>query len=303
MTNRTILEKANSCLKSATYCPRKLIAIHAGVAALVSLLGSLISYITTKSMDAAVGLAGLDTRTYLSFFQSLLLTVTAVALPFWDLGYNRAAVLYARGETPAPGDLLCGFRRIFPALRMMLLRLVVVGAVGFLSVQAATLLFMLSPLSDNLMGQLESPLLAETVLTEELAKELIPQMVPVYILWAVIALCLLIPLFYRFRLADLALMNEAQGARAAFAVSSAKTRGRRLQLFQLDLHFWWYYILSLLTAAVSYLDLVLPKLGIAINEDLAFWVFFLLGLLGNLALQIFCKPKILTAYALFLIEN
>ncbi len=303
MTNKSILEKANSCLKEATYAPKKLIFLHAGVAAAVTFLGSLISYLTTHSMDAAVGLAGLDTRTALSFFRSLLLMATAVALPFWDLGYNRAAVLYAKGQTPTPPDLLCGFRRIFPALRMMLLRLMVVGAVGFLSVQAATLLFMLSPLSLKLKGQLESLVLADATLTEEVAAELMPQMVPVYILWAVIALALLIPLFYRFRLADLALMDHAPGARAAFQISNAKTRGRRLQLFKLDLHFWWYYALSLLIAAVSYLDIILPRLGVTLSEDVGFWVFFLLGLLGNLALHIFCTPKVQTAYALFLIDN
>ena len=50
---------------------------------------------------------------------------------------------------------------------------------------------------------------------------------------------------------------------------------------------------------VSYLDVLLPKLGIVINAEAAFWVFYLLGQLCNLALHIFCTPKVQTTSALF----
>lgn len=308
MTNKQILSAANARLKSAAYSPRKLIAIHAGIAAGATFLGSLVSYLMTKSMDAAVGLAGLDTRTILSFFQSILLMTVAVAMPFWDLGYSRAAVLYAKDETPTPRDLLCGFRRFLPALRMMLIEMLAIFAVLFLTVQLATTLFMLSPLGLNFMQVAEpfmdsNMLMSEALLQEDVMTQLLPSLMPVYILWGVLALIALIFLFYRFRLASFALMDNAQGALAAFRISNQKTRGKRLQLFQLDLHFWWYYVLSLLTTAVSYLDMVLPKLGITLNADVAFWLFFCLGLAGSFLLRLLAAPKLQTAYAQFLVNN
>lgn len=299
MSNKELIGKAGTCLQNAAYSPKKLIFLHAGISVLTTFLGSLVSYLMTNSMDAASGLAGLDTRTMLSFIQTLLLFATVLALPFWELGYTRAAVLYAKNETPGPWDLFAAFRRFFPVLRKMLLQTAVIFAVLFFSLQAATLLFAFSPLSLPLMGKLESLALTETTLTEELLAELMPDLMPAYILWAVLAVGVLIFLFYRFRFADLALMSGAPGARAAFRISSRQTRGRRLQLLKLDLHFWWYYGLMLLCAAVSCLDDILPVLGVAVNKDIAFWLFFCLGQLLTLALHIFFTPKVQTSYALF----
>ena len=83
MTNRTILDTATARLNAATYSPKRLIFLHAGIAALATFLGSLATYLMTNSMDNAVGLAGLGTRTTLSFFRALLLLLTTVAMPFW----------------------------------------------------------------------------------------------------------------------------------------------------------------------------------------------------------------------------
>ena len=304
MTNRTYLDTATARLKSASYNPKKLILLHAGIAALVTLLGSLSSHLMTNSMDAATGLAGIGTRTGLSFFRSILLFATTLAMPFWDLGYTRAAVLYAKGDTPTPGDLLTGFRRFLPAFRMMLIQTVAIFAVLFLTVQLATTLFMLSPFGLLFMEQLDGILTpdmmtSEAMMNEEMMQKLMPSLTPVYILWAVLTLAALIFLTYRFRFASFALMDDGQGAIAAFRLSFRKTKRRCKQLFKLDLHFWWYYALAFAIAVLSYLDVILPMLGVAINAEVAFWVFFLLGQICNLSLHIFCTPKLQTTYALF----
>ena len=304
MTNKQILSAANSRLNEATYNPKKLILIHAGITALVTLLGSILSHLMTNSMDNAVGLAGIGTRTGLSFFRTILLLATTVAMPFWSLGYTRAAVLYAKGDTPKPSDLLTGFRRFFPALRMMLIQMAAIFVVLFLTVQLATTVFMVSPLGLMFMEQTEGILspdmpMSEAILTEEVMEQLMPSLTPVYIIWAVLSLVALLFLSYRFRFAAYALMDEAAGARAAFRLSFHGTRRRWRQLVKLDLRFWWYYGLALLIALVSYLDVLLPMLGVAMDAEVAFWVFYLLGQVCNLALQIFCTPKIQTAYALF----
>ena len=304
MTNKELLSLATTRLKSAKYSPKKLIFLHAGIAALVTLLGSLSSHLMTSSMDAATGLAGIGARTGLSFFRTILLLVTTLAMPFWQLGYTRAAVLYAKGGNPEPADLLTGFRRFFPALRLMLLQMLAIFAVLFFTVQLATTLFMLSPFGLRFMEQVDGILtpdlmMSEAMLNEEMMEKIMPHLTPVYILWAVLALAVLIILSYRFRFAEFALMDNATGALAAFRTSLHRTRRRCKQLFRLDLHFWWYYALAFLTALISYLDVILPLLGVALDAEVAFWVFFLLGQLCNLALHIAFTPRVQTAYALF----
>ena len=299
MENKAIIDKANARLKAATYCPKKLAFLHAGISTGVTLLLAVVSHLLVASMDNAVGIAGLETRIILSFIQTCLLFATTLALPFWDLGYTRACVCYSKGQTPTPADLLSGFRKFAPALRLMLLRILAMGALVMMTMQAATFLFMLSPLSLTVMEKIEPLLSGTPAPTPELMAKIMPNFIPLYVIWAVVGIGVFLPIFYRFRLADFALMDDAKGAISAFSRSARQTKGRCKQLFLLDLGFWWYYLLLVLCVAVSYLDMLLPRLGIALNTDIAFWVFTVLGQLGNLTIAVFCTPKIKTAYAHF----
>ena len=304
MENKTIIETAQGRLNAAAYNPKKLILIHAGITALVTLLGSILTHLLTMQMDNATGLSGVDTRTGLSFFRTILLLVTTVAMPFWQLGYIRASVLYAKGETPTPTDLLTGFRRFFPVLRLKLIQLLAIFAVLFLTVQLATTLFMLSPFGLIFMEQTDGILtpdmiMSEALFSEEMMAKLMPSLYPVYIIWAVLALVVLLFLSYRFRFAEYNLMDEAAGARASLRLSFRQTRRRCKQLFKLDLCFWWYYGLAFVIALISYLDVLLPRLGVPMNAEVGFWAFYLLGQICNLTLHIFCTPKVQTAYAIF----
>ncbi len=303
MTNKELLHTAESNLANAQYPAKKLAFFHAGISVGATLLLAAVTHLLTTSMDKAVGIAGLETRTMLTFIQSLLIFAVTLVLPFWDLGYTRAGVCYAKGETPMPRDLLSGLQKFGPALRLFLLRAFAVGAILSLTMQVSTLLFMLSPFSANILEKVEPILTGATDLTPALMEELMPKFVPLYIMWAVVGIAVFIPIFYRFRLADFALMDGANGALSALLTSARQTKGRCKQLFSLDLHFWWYYFLLALCVGVSYLDILLPRLGIPVNTDIAFWGFTVLGQLSNLAVAVLCAPKVKTAYALFLIDN
>ena len=50
-------------------------------------------------------------------------------------------------------------------------------------------------------------------------------------------------------------------------------------------------------------DLLLPYLGVNLNPDVAFWIFTILGQIGNVFLLTIFAPKAQTAYALFALEN
>ena len=299
MENQTIIEKATANLNAAAYCPRRLAFFHAGITAAVTLLLAVITHLLTGSMDAAAGLAGLGARTALSFAQTALMLAVTFALPFWQLGYTRAAILYARGETPNPRDLLYGFRRFFPALGLMLIRAFAVALTAFFCLQLAVVVFSMSPWATDalqLLQQVGGPN------NEEIMTALQSELTPVYGIWGILIIAAVLVLYYRFRLADIYLL-EGKGPISALYGSLRRTRYDWRQLVRLDFRFWLFYLGYFLCAGLSYLDLLLPYLGVNLNPELAFWLFNILGQLGNVALLTAFSPKIQTAYAIFAIEN
>jgi len=298
MTNDTIIEKAKAALESAAYCPKRLSLLHAGVTAGVTLLFAVITHLLTGSMDAAVGLSGLDTRTALRFVQTALMLLVSVALPFWELGYTRAAILYAKNDTPQPRDLLYGFRRFLPASGLMLIRLFAVVMVAIVSLQLAGILFAMSPWATDALVLMQQPGLSDEARFQALQQELMP----IYGIWGVVLIVLVTVLYYRFRLADIYLL-EGKRPLAALYESLRRTRYHWRQLVCLDFRFWAFYLGLGLCAAVSYLDLLLPYLGISLNGEVAFWTCAALGQLGNVLLLTTFAPKAQTAYAIFAMEN
>lgn len=294
MDNKTIIETAQGRLNAATYSPKKLSFLHAGITAGVTLLFALITHILTGTMDSAVGLSGLDTRTALRFAQTALMLLVTVALPFWELGYTRAAILYAKNDTPQPKDLLYGFRRFFPALGLILIRTFAVSMVAVVSLQVAGFLFAMSPWATDALVLMQQPGLSDEARMQALQTEL----TPIYGIWGVVLIAAVLVLYYRFRLADIYLL-AGKGPLAALYESLKRTRYTWRQLVCLDFRFWLYYLGLALCTLVAYLDLLLPLVGVNLNPEVAFWVFTVLGQLGSVALLTINAPKVQTAYALF----
>ena len=111
---------------------------------------------------------------------------------------------------------------------------------------------------------------------------------------------LLIPLLYRFRMAEFVILDEprARGL-SAMLISSALLRRRCWQLFRLDLRFWWYYGLKALCLLLCYADLLLATLGISlpIGEDAAYFLTFGLYLAALFVVEVSFRPQVDTAYA------
>lgn len=296
MDNRTLKNTAADALSAAQYDPHRLSLLHSAAAVALSLVATLVNFLLTRGIDTTAGLAGIGTRTTLSMVQILLSMAISVALPFWELGLVRAGICLSRRRTADPGVLPEGFRRFGPALRLMLLKSLLCMAVAVLCLQLSTMLYLFSSLSNDFLAAAKPLIEAETVDTAAM-ESLLPYIYPLYLLFGGLTCLVLIPLLYRFRLADMAVMDDAPGARAALRISASAMKLRRFWFFKLDLSFWWYYALSLLATAVTYGDLALKALQVPINEDVAFWIFYALGAAIQLVIGWRFAPLVQTTYA------
>lgn len=291
----TLKHRAADALSAAPYDPRRLSLLHGGIAQGASLLVTLINFLLTRRIDSTGGLAGIGTRTVLTMVQTLLTIGISVAIPFWELGFVRAGLQLSRREPTRPPVLLEGFRRFGPALRLLLLRSLLCMGVAFLCLQLSSMLYMFSPLSLPFL-EAAQPLLDTANPDIAAIEALLPYLYPVYILFGVLLCAILIPLLYRLRLADMAIMDGAPGARAAMKLSSTLMRGNRFRFFRLDLQFWWYYGLLALASAISYGDLLLSNL-LPIGGDVSFWLFYIAGAAAQLVVIWRFAPLIHTTYA------
>lgn len=281
---------------------RRLTLIHTGITLGISAVVTVISFLLSRQIETTGGLSGIGTRTVLSFAQTLLTVLVSLLLPFWDIGYQRAALLTVRGMHPTGYDLPEGFRRFMPVMRLFLLRLALITAVCFACLQAASILFMMSPWSlrtletmDQLLLEMDPAQLQTMDL--ETAMKMLPTLIPVYVLWAVLMIPALFFVVYRLRLANFAIMDTAIGARAAFRESGKRLRGKLFAFLKLDLSFWWYLALQLAVSAVAYGDLLAQWLHLALNQDAAYFIFYFASLVLQLLVAWLFAPRVQTAYA------
>ena len=67
---------------------------------------------------------------------------------------------------------------------------------------------------------------------------------PTMIVYVILMIGIMIPIYYRLRLTQLLILDDDQiGARMAMHHSIVLTKGSCLQLFLMDLSFWWYHLL------------------------------------------------------------
>lgn len=306
---RGLKQEAQRLLTASGAQTRKLVLMHTAVALGVSALLTVINFILTRQIELTGGLAGIGMRGLLSTAQSVLELAAMVVLPFWQIGLLKSVLLLAREEEAAPASLLEGLRRFFPVLRLNLLRGALYGGIGMFCIYFAASIFMMTPWSAPLVAAME-PLMTQQNLTYEQAMSAMEAVQPVMDA-AVLPLMLIfgglfclfaIPLMYRFRMADYLILDvPGTGAMAALRHSARMMRHRRMHLFSLDLSFWWFYALELLIAAVGYGDLWLGQVGVTlpIHGDVAFFLFFGLHLVGQLALYWWAKAKVEMTYGVF----
>lgn len=280
---------------SLTHAPghRRLVLIHAGLSALLSLLVSCINFALDSGIDTTGGLQGVGLRSILTTGQTLLTLAMTVLLPFWDLGYTGATMSLARQQETPNSALLSGFRRFRPALRLFLLSYLLYTLVGSICMYAGSMLLTFTPLATPVYELILSTGGDPAALDpQQLMRAMLPLLLGGGAIFALVA----IPLSYRLRLASY-YMLDGSGARQSMVQSARAMKGNCLALLRLDLSFWWYYAAQALLTLIAYGDLLLPYLGIQTNAAFAYFLFYAVSLVAQLGLFLWKKNQISVAYA------
>ncbi len=290
-------------LGRAEESPRKMILLHSGLLAIATLALTLVDWLLSSQMTAAAGgLSGLDTQALLSTLRWVLQISQIVLTPFWAAGLTCWALLAVKGRSFRPADLLEGFRKwksILSSGLMMGLQYLLRGFISlFLGSQLLIFTPLAIPLAKAASAMNENPDLDPAA---ALGDYYAPVMIDFFVVFSLVFLSTAAPVFYRYRLVNFLIMDENMGGTRAIFTSRLLMQRRRLELCKLDLSFWWYYLLELLTAAVMLGSLILTALGIClpVDETVLYWGGLILGAGLQLALHVWAKPKVWATYAAY----
>ena len=278
----------------------RLIALHSGIPAIISLALTLISYLLSRQIEGTGGLGGMGLRSTLEAVQQFLQLGSTAFSVFWAMGIVQITLCWAQGREAGPSDLLAGFRHWGVVLRAALLKGCLFLGGAILAGQISSIVFSMTPWFEG------ADVMIEQILTD-------PNYIPPegelmsvalrYMPFLIGALAIfLIPLFYRLRMMDYVIMTHPE-AGAAFALRMSRVLMRRncFKLLRLDLSFWWFYLLEVVTALVFYGDLVVQLAGIdlGVSGDLLLFVCCAAGLALQFGLYVWRQGRVVTTYALF----
>lgn len=301
-----IRRQANARLQDVSGKPKKLVLIHTAIALGSSLLLTVITYLLSLLIDNTGGLGGLGLRSALATAQSVLELAVMIALPFWQVGILYAALQWTRGESANFGSLLQGFRRFGAVLGLQVLRGILFIALGMPLSYIATAIFMLTPLATPflermapMMEQGITPQQLEDLITPEFTAAAMQAAIPLLIIFGILYIAVAIPVYYRIRFADFGVVDGLSAGRA-MAKSFHITKGSCLQVLKIDLSFWWFYLLQILSVAVCYADTILPAVGISlpVSGVAAAFGFYAIGTVFQTVLLWQYEAKRVTVYAL-----
>jgi len=258
-------------IAQAPHCSR-IFMIYCGILLLCCACVTGIDYILNQMMSRSGGLGNLGTRSILSTLQTVLPIVHTLVLMGLDLGLAAAMLRISRGLYTSPQTLRTGISRFFGILRLNALKLLIFMGLGTIAMYAGMLTFFLTPLSNATTSVLE-PLIAQGLdlnalleafwADEAMLSAFYKSLLPMYLLLAGFFLVLAVPIAYRMRCAVFTLLDDPRiGGIQAIWRSFKMTKYNCTAFFKLDLSFWWYHILCLLSAALCYTDTIGSLLGI-----------------------------------------
>lgn len=298
-------QRADKQLDFAAYSPRRLVLIHTAASLGTSLLLTLFNLLFSYMIAGTSGLSGMGIRSLLQTFQAVLELAVTVALPFWNIGLVRAALCWARSELAAPPSLLEGFRRFRSVAGVKLLTGAVFLAICIAVSYVGTALFLLTPFAGKLTAAL-TPIIEEAgyispdlLLTDETIAQIGSAAVPLFIFLGALFAAVAIPVWYRVRFADFAVMDGSRSL-VSLLKSFRITKKNALQVFKIDLSFWWFYLLQALSVVLCYGDSILASLGITLpmSAEAAYILFYALGIVCQGLLLWRCQAQVSATYAL-----
>ena len=286
---------------------KRIILIYTGLVIGINLMSVVLGYVLGLQIDQSTGLRGLSTRNTLSTIQTMLPIIQSMLVMCLDLGYVSTMLRIARGQYASPNGLRLGFDRFWVLLRSQLILGLFYVGICFTSVYAASLIYMMTPLSAKtkevllpLMTQV-SVLSPEVLMDDATYAQLLSTMTPAFVLFGILFLAMYIPVTYRFRMTKYVIIEKPGiGAIPALRQSRMMMRHNAVNLFKLDLHLWWYYLAVAVSTAICYGDQILPALGVElpVSADVAYFVFYGIYWILQAALYVFLRNRVEVSYAL-----
>lgn len=303
---RALKDTAAQALNRAPGNPRNVVLAYAGISCLLTLLVTVISWVLSDRIADTGGLGNMGLRSILSTGQTVVPLVETVVMMGLGVGYNMAVLNMARGKETEPGMLISGFSRFGPMLRYSILIGIMYFGIAVVSAYIACYIFLFLPISEPFYEIMEPLMRGNTLLSTGLIVDdatfyaMAEALKPMLAIWGGIALLMLIPVHYQYRMAPFCIADEPRvGALAAMGQSRAMMRRNRFALFKLDLNLWWYYLLQLLVTVICYGDVLLPKLGVVLpfSETVAYFLFLVLSLIAQMAVAWFAMNRVNVTYA------
>ena len=277
---------------------QKIILYFSLITIAVSAVATVVSYILSQQIAKTGGLGSMGVRSALTTAQMLLPIVQAVFLMCLELGYLSTMLRIARGQYASPNGMRLGFDRFWVLLRCTLLKGLIFGGVAMASLYVASMIYMMTPLSnsavDILMPLVKNAGTSGILLDDATYAQLMDATMPAMGIFGVLFLVLAAPVFYRYRMADYLIIDRpATGALAALRDSRVMTKRNRWSM-------WWYYAAMLVSIAVNYGDQLLPDLGITLpfSDTVAYFLFFGVYLAVTFVIFYFLRNRVEVTYAL-----
>lgn len=308
MDIRNLKQRALGQLETARDA-KTIVLIYAGISVGVSALVTVANFMAGNGISQTGGLSNIGLRSILSTLQNVLPMLQSVLVMILELGYLNAALRIARGQYASPHSMKMGVDRFFPLVRCTLMQGLIYGLAGIAAFYLAVQLFLLTPLSKEALNILMPLVSGGSVLSgspvqldAEQTLLLAQSMIPLFILFGIVYLVFSIPLMYWFRMANYVLIDKPRlGGWAVLMASRKMMKGRCIQLFKLDLSFWWYYLLTTIAGFLCYGDMLLAMVGITLpwSGDISFFVFYAVYLVVTLVIYYCFLNKVEVSYALF----
>lgn len=285
---------------------RRILLVYIGISLGLSLAMSALSFFFSSQIAGTGGLSSIGLRSVLSTGQSVLPWIQMIVNACLGFGYHVAILCIIRHFDATPHTLLSGFRNVFPILRLLLVQILLYSGVVLGGVYISSFIFLSTPFAAPFMEVLEPVVSSASVLNQALVLDdatmlaAVKAMTPMFIIMIPVLALLLIPMFYKYRMATFALADEPRrGALHAMSKSRYLMRRNRFALFRLDLSMWWFYLGQLVITAVCYADVLLPMLGVNFpwSDTVSFYLFFLLSVLMEFVLYYFTMNRVYTVYA------
>lgn len=307
LSSRDLKNTAHEKLQNAKN-QKEIILLYAAITLGLGLVILLLQLTLNQKISHTGGLSGMNSRNMLSALSNFLPLVSSLLTMCLGFGYMGGMLRISRGQYASRNALKTGFERFWPLLRLKLLLGAMLLGLGIGASYLASLIFMLSPFSDSFLDAIApavsggSLLTGGTITLDETALDVVTAASgPLIVIFLALILAFVVPMLYRFRMADYVLYDHPEvGAMYALRESRKMMQGSRWQLFRLDLSFWWYYLITVLAAVLAYGDVLLSLAGVSLplDETVSYLLFYLLSVAATFAQLYFLRNPMEVTYAL-----